>query len=151
MLTYKYSLISIADLFEIMKIEHRYFPDTLTIFHEAMYNLSNNKLSFKCKNHEIVGFVKSQYIPSQRTGVIDVLCVAKEHRRNRIGTTLIQKSIFAMKKEFPEINHVWLMASVSNIPAINLYKSMGFIYAEIIVNAYREGSDAIKMIYQIEK
>ena len=79
-----------------------------------------------------------------RKGHIVSLAVLPEARRKGIGTTLINKALDAMYREY-RADEYYLEVRVSNTPAINLYKKLNFKIIRIIPGYYLDGEDAYLM------
>lgn len=73
----------------------------------------------------VVGFVLG-YVMSRQNGHIDLLVVAKEHRRKGIGTKLSGKIVKKMRKK--NVNWIWLIAHETDAD-MNFYN----------VNHFKEG------------
>ncbi|MBS7287266.1 MAG: ribosomal protein S18-alanine N-acetyltransferase [Candidatus Freyarchaeota archaeon] len=107
---------------------------------------------------EIVGYIMnriekgmSSFNPSPfrlvKKGHVVSIAVMPEHRRKGIGKMLLKWGLRAMKEYGAE--EAILEVRVSNEPAINLYKKMGFIIVKTIRGYYHDGEDAYLMSKRI--
>ncbi|KAI8575134.1 hypothetical protein K450DRAFT_263214 [Umbelopsis ramanniana AG] len=76
-------------------------------------------------------------------GYIAMLAVAKEYRKRKIGTTLVQKSILAMKEQ--NADEVVLETEYTNAGALSLYQHLGFIRDKRLYRYYLNGVDAFRL------
>lgn len=95
-------------------------------------------------DNKIVGFVLGDI----KEGVVITLNVHPSFRRIGIATAL-------MKRLFEEFikkgcKKAVIQVRVDNIPAINLYKKLGFSFSSIIKNYYAVGIHAYEMIKNLE-
>ncbi|MEM0042669.1 MAG: N-acetyltransferase, partial [Thermofilaceae archaeon] len=70
--------------------------------------------------------------------------VIPEMRRKGIGTSLMLKAMEALRKYY-SVDEYYLEVRVSNTPAINLYKKLGFTPVKVIKGYYLDGEDAYLM------
>ena len=107
------------------------------------------------KDSEVVGYVMcrveidfSQFslIPfsSPKKGHIISIAVLPEHQRKGIGRALMEKALKNMVKIY-NAKRCYLEVRVSNYPAINLYKKIGFEVQRIIRGYYADGENAYIM------
>jgi len=104
------------------------------------------------KDDEIVGYVmcRIEYGISNlkksfaKKGHIISLAVIPSMRRRGIGEQLMRKALENMRKIY-NVNESFLEVRVSNIPAINLYKKLGFKTIRVIRKYYMDGEDAYLM------
>ncbi len=78
-------------------------------------------------------------------GHIVSVAVDAKYRRRGIGRELIKRVIEDLKGK---VIGITLEVRVSNEPAISLYSSLGFSTLEIWPNYYRDGENALVMIYR---
>lgn len=79
-----------------------------------------------------------------RKGHIVSIAVLKEYRRKGIGLKLMVESMSAMKDVY-NAKEVYLEVRVSNEPAINLYRKLGFQIIKRLPGYYSDGEDAYLM------
>lgn len=87
------------------------------------------------------GFAKKGHIIS--------IAVIPEARRKGIGTSLMVNAMKALK-EYYKVDEYYLEVRVSNYPAINLYKKLGFKPVRILKGYYVDGEDAYLMARSAE-
>lgn len=85
------------------------------------------------------GFVKKGHIVS--------IAVMPDHRRKGIGQALVTKAMEGM--HIYNAKQCFLEVRVSNMPAINLYKKLGFKITRTIHGYYSDGEDAYVMSRQL--
>ncbi len=72
-----------------------------------------------------------------------MLAVDPQHRRLGLGRLLIKKSIDKMKEEGAD--EIVLETELTNIAALKLYESFGFIRDKRLLTYYLNGNDAYKL------
>ena len=72
-----------------------------------------------------------------------MLAVQKGYRKRRIGTTLVERSIIAMRDN--DADEVVLETEVTNPKAIALYEKLGFARDKMLFRYYLNGVDAIRL------
>ena len=105
----------------------------------------------------IVGYIMTRidrgvsYYPYLATlkekGHIISLAVMPHARRRGIAESLLRSALEAIKKK--GIKEVYLEVRISNTPAINLYKKLGFRIAKRVPRYYADGEDAYVMLLQM--
>ncbi len=103
-------------------------------------------------NDEIVGYImcRVEHKPGfyrhflVRSGHVVSIAVLEQHRRRGLGYGLMA---YAMKSLHEEYNceETYLEVRVSNTPAINLYKKLGYEIVKIEAHYYLDGEDAYVM------
>jgi ribosomal-protein-alanine N-acetyltransferase len=104
------------------------------------------------ENGDVVGYVMCRIetgIPSfkllgiTRKGHVISIAVLPEHQREGIGCALMREAMEAM------VNHkakeCYLEVRASNVPAVNLYRKMGFEIIRTIRGYYADGEAAYLM------
>ncbi len=107
-------------------------------------------------NGKIVGYVMCRIEYGQgyvrnvmRTlGHVVSVAVREKFRRRGIATNLMLASMDAMKRVYG-VEEVYLEVRVSNEPAINLYRKLGFEIVKKIENYYLDGEDAYVMAREL--
>lgn len=87
--------------------------------------------------------LKPNALTKRKRGYIAMLAVDPNHRRLGLGRTLIAKAIEQMKAE--EADEVVLETEITNIAALKLYESFGFIRDKRLLTYYLNGNDAYKL------
>jgi ribosomal-protein-alanine N-acetyltransferase len=87
------------------------------------------------------GFFKGDFV---RRGHVVSIAVLEGYRRRGIGRALMIEGMSRMKNLY-NAQEVVLEVRVSNEPAINLYRSLGFKVVRILKGYYLDGEDAYLM------
>ncbi|RLE66137.1 MAG: ribosomal-protein-alanine N-acetyltransferase [Thermoprotei archaeon] len=104
-------------------------------------------------NGKIVGYImcrveygklKTGKLEYGRRGHIISIAVIPEMRGQGIGKTLMEKAMKALKEKY-KVNEYYLEVRVSNLPAIQLYRKLGFSIVDRIKKYYLDGEDAYLM------
>eukprot|EP00347_Sterkiella_histriomuscorum_P022383 403330679 len=82
-------------------------------------------------------------------GYIAMLAVHPEYRRIGLGRNLIKKSLDHMKEQGAD--EVILETELTNISALKLYESFGFIRDKRLLSYYLNGNDAYKLKLYIKE
>ena len=90
-------------------------------------------------NFGLGGFIKKGHIVS--------IAVLPQYRRRGIGYALVSKAMEGMR--FYDARQCFLEVRVSNLPAINLYKKLGFKISKIIRGYYSDGENAYLMTREL--
>ncbi|NLP35377.1 MAG: ribosomal protein S18-alanine N-acetyltransferase [Clostridiales bacterium] len=132
-----------SDLIEISRIEQDIFsePWSKEDFCKALKDANNGYLVAEVQGR-IAGYCGYWGIPPE--GFIYNVAVRKEFRRQQIGYQLLGKLLDKAKKN--GIKAFTLEVRSSNVPAINLYKRLGFEEAGIRKDFYSKPTeDAVIM------
>ncbi len=138
-----------SDLDEVMEIEEYSFP---TPWSREVYQYDierNSRARFYCARleagKEIVGYIGSWFVMDECH--IGTIATKKEYRELGIAKELIA---FTAKTALQEgISYIILEVRINNIPAINLYKSLGFIQIGIRKRYYSDtGEDALIYVHR---
>jgi ribosomal-protein-alanine N-acetyltransferase len=122
------------DLNQVMEIEEKSFSDPWreSFFSQDIDNESAMPLIAR-SNDRVVGYVCLWKILDEIQ--ISNIAVAPQLRRRGIGEKMIEKILkIAQEKDYRRIT---LDVRISNLPAINLYKKLGFSEAGRRKNYYR--------------
>jgi ribosomal-protein-alanine N-acetyltransferase len=104
------------------------------------------------ENGEVVGYIMCRIetgIPSfkmlgiTRKGHVISIAVLPEHQREGIGYALMREAMQAMVNY--KAKECYLEVRASNVPAVNLYRKMGFEVARTIKGYYADGEAAYVM------
>ncbi|MFQ6095750.1 MAG: ribosomal protein S18-alanine N-acetyltransferase [Candidatus Bathyarchaeia archaeon] len=105
---------------------------------------------------QVVGYIMCRMetgLPSFRTfelpkiGHIISIAVLPQYRGRGIGYSLIRRALWAMSRY--KAKECYLEVRVSNTPAINLYKKLGFKIAKTIRGYYADGESSYRMTRQL--
>ena len=78
-----------------------------------------------------------------RKGHVVSIAVMEGHRRKGLGKALMEEAMIAMKAR--GCREAFLEVRVSNAPAIELYKRLGFVEVRRVPYYYRDGETAMVM------
>ncbi|MEM1847689.1 MAG: ribosomal protein S18-alanine N-acetyltransferase [Thermofilaceae archaeon] len=141
------------DLDEVMKINRENLPENYPQFFFKLH-YENFPRAFLVAEHKgrIVGYIMCRVETgklytksgSGRQGHIISIAVIPEMRQKGIGTSLMLKAMEALRKYY-SVDEYYLEVRVSNTPAINLYKKLGFTPVKVIKGYYLDGEDAYLM------
>ena len=81
-------------------------------------------------------------------GHIVSIAVREKYRRRGIATNLLLKVLDVLKHNY-NASETYLEVRVSNAPAINLYKRLGFTVIKVLPNYYLDGEDAYLMAKEL--
>lgn len=117
------------------------FPETFIVAEEngEVVGYIMCRIETGLPNFGLGGFIKKGHIVS--------IAVLPGYRRKGIGQALICKAIEGMRRY--NAKQCFLEVRVSNIPAISLYKKMGFEISRVIRGYYADGEDAYLMVRDI--
>jgi len=76
------------------------------------------------------------------------IAVLPEYRRQGIGYALLSRALEAMTMKYGA-RECYLEVRVSNMPAVNLYKKLGFEVKKVIRGYYADGEDAYVMVKKL--
>ena len=116
---------------------YRRFPESFIVAEQdgkiVGYIMCRIELGFS--NFGFSGLIKKGHIVS--------IAVLPEFRRKGIAKALISRAMEGMK--LYKAKQCFLEVRVSNVPAVNLYKSLGFQITKTIHGYYADGEDAYVM------
>ncbi|MEM2676261.1 MAG: ribosomal protein S18-alanine N-acetyltransferase [Candidatus Bathyarchaeia archaeon] len=141
------------DLQRVMYINRVCLPENYgDYFFMDLYNRFPETFMVAEVNGEIVGYIMCRielglsnfgFSGFIKKGHIVSIAVMPEHRRKGIGYALVSKAMEGMR--FYGAKQAFLEVRVSNMPAINLYKKLGFKVVRTISGYYSDGEDAYVM------
>jgi ribosomal-protein-alanine N-acetyltransferase len=139
------------DLERVMYINRVCLPENYgDYFFVDLYNRFPETFIVAEGNGEIVGYVMcrielglSNFGGFIKKGHIVSIAVMPEHRRRGIGQALVTKALEGMR--LYNAKQAFLEVRVSNMPAISLYKKLGFKVTRTIHGYYSDGEDAYVM------
>jgi len=114
---------------------HMNFPETFIVAEE---------------DNKIIGYIMCRIesgflgFSQMKRGHVISIAVLPEYRRRGIGETLLREALQAMTNYY-NIKECYLEVRVSNSPAINLYKKIGFKIERTIRGYYADGENAYLM------
>jgi len=131
------------DLPIIQQIERLSFSTPYSTFY--MRSLLNNADIYYVAEYEgkIVGYIIARK-ENNKLGHIISIAVHPDYRRIGLGTVLMKKAEDSLRNL--GCYRVYLEVRVSNKPAIQLYKKLGYIIVRTIPSYYSDGEDAFLMV-----
>ena len=142
-----------SDLERVMHINHVCLPENYTtFFFMDLYQRFPETFIVAEEDGEIVGYIMCRIetgAPSfkplaiTRKGHVISIAVLPEHQREGVGYELMREAMRSMVNY--KARECYLEVRGSNVPAVNLYKKMGFEIARTIRAYYADGEDAYVM------
>jgi len=131
------------DLSRIQRIESLSFRNPYPPYYTKalIESLSDVSLVSEVEGR-IVGYIFAR-VEYGNIGHIITIAVDPEYRRMGIGEKLM-RAVLNILKELGCVS-VYLEVRVSNKPAINLYKKLGFVVKRRVPRYYKDGEDAFLM------
>lgn len=126
------------DIYTVLNLENQNFdypypPEIINFLYECYrdtFLVVENK-------EEVIGFVIG--ITQKDEGHILVIAIRDDYKKKGIGTFLMKKLMEIYEKK--GIKKLKLEVRVSNVPAISMYKRLGFKITNRLVNYYENGED----------
>lgn len=141
------------DLEQVMDINRRYLPENYTTyFFIDLHKRFPAAFIVAEENGRVVGYVMCRIetgMPSlrlmgfERKGHVISIAVLPENRRQGVARALMREVMKAML--FYKANECILEVRVSNKPAVNLYRKMGFQVKHTVRGYYSDGEAAYQM------
>lgn len=154
---YKLRRFKPSDLEGVIRINRESLPENYTaLFFMNLYKRFPETFIVAEVNREIVGYIMCRIetgIPSfkllgiTRRGHVISIAVLPNHQQKGIGYALMREATQAMVKY--NAKECYLEVRTSNIPAVELYKKLGFEIARTLRNYYADGEDAFVMARQL--
>jgi len=156
-LNYKFRRFKPSDLEGVIRINRECLPENYTpFFFMNLYKRYPETFIVAEVNKEIVGYILCRIetgIPSfkllgiTRRGHVISIAVLPKHQQKGIGYALMREATQAMVNY--QAKECYLEVRESNLPAVELYKKLGFEIARTIKNYYADGENAFVMAKQI--
>jgi ribosomal-protein-alanine N-acetyltransferase len=156
-LNYKFRRFKPSDLEGVMRINRECLPENYTTyFFMNLYKRYPETFIVAEVNREIVGYIMCRIetgIPSfkllgiTRKGHVISIAVLPKHQQKGIGYALMREATQAMVNY--KAKECYLEVRESNLPAVELYKKLGFEISRIIKNYYADGENAYLMAKQL--
>ncbi len=150
---YKLRRFKPSDLEQVMQINRACLPENYTtLFFMNIYKRFPEAFMVAEANKQLVGYIMCRIetgIPTlkllgiTRKGHVISIAVMPSHHRQGIGHTLMRGATKAMLEY--NAKECYLEVRKSNLPAVRLYKKMGFKIARTARNYYADGEDALVM------
>lgn len=142
-----------SDLEQVMHINRVCLPENYTtFFFMNLYQRFPETFIVAEENGDVVGYTMCRIetgIPSfkllgiTRKGHVISIAVLPEHQREGIGYALMCEAMEAMVNY--KAKECYLEVRASNVPAVNLYRKMGFEVARTMRGYYADGEAAYVM------
>jgi len=134
------------DKYSILMLEVEAFDEHNPYEYLGFYEVFQDGFFVCVQNNDIVGFIVG-YALSDSEGHIFSLAVSKFHRNHGIAELLIDHICTYFL--FKGLQRASLEVRVSNVPAINLYKKVGFDAVWIESKYYGDGEDGYVMMVNL--
>lgn len=117
------------------------FPETFIVAEEngEVIGYIMCRIESGLSNFSLGGFIKKGHVVS--------IAVMPEHRKKGIGEALVTKAMEGMR--LYNAKQAFLEVRVTNMPAISLYKKLGFEVTRAIHGYYSDGEDAYVMTKEL--
>jgi len=142
-----------SDLEQVMHINRVCLPENYTTsFFMDLYQRFPETFTVAEENGDVVGYIMCRIetgIPSfkllgiTRKGHVISIAVLPKHQRGGIGYALMREAMQAMINY--KAKECYLEVRASNLPAVNLYRKMGFEIKRTITGYYADGEAAYVM------
>jgi ribosomal-protein-alanine N-acetyltransferase len=153
-LAYKVRRFNESDLDKVIQINRKCLPENYSsTFFLDLYRSYPEGFLVAERDGEVIGYIMcrvefgfSEFGRFKLTKKIHIVSIAvmEEHRRKGLAKSLLTESIKALDKRYG-CSEVYLEVRVSNQPAINLYRKLGFQNIRIIRHYYIDSEDAMVM------
>jgi ribosomal-protein-alanine N-acetyltransferase len=150
---FKLRKFTVDDLQAVMKINRLCLPENyMDSFFIDLYRRFPETFVIAEENGEVVGYIMCRMEVGLSSiglgGVIrksHIVSIATlpEHRREGIANAIITKTMEAMREY--KAKQCYLEVRLTNDPAVNLYKKLGFEVTRTIHGYYADGEDAYVM------
>ena len=139
----KVRLFKPTDMFSVIKLAsdtltERYSPSLFTYFYETF----PQAFIVAEKTHKIIGFIVGVKIDSEKAKIL-MLSVSKLHRKQNIGSSLLNQFLEEISKE--NIKSISLEVRTDNEKAIKFYQKHDFKITEKLTEFYQNGEEAYTM------
>ena len=150
---YQLRLFMPSDLDGVIRINRECLPENYTtLFFMNLHKRFPETFIVAETNGKVTGYIMCRIetgIPSfkllgiTRKGHVISIAVLPEHQRRGIAHALMEETMQAMKSY--KAKECYLEVRTSNVPAVRLYKKLGFEIARTIRDYYADGEDAFMM------
>jgi ribosomal-protein-alanine N-acetyltransferase len=151
--TFALRLFRPEDLDRVMHVNKVCLPENYTpYFFMDLYQRFPETFIVAEENGEIVGYVMCRIesgppdwglLGISKKGHVISIAVLPEHQRKGIGQALMHRAMEGMRTY--KAKECYLEVRVSNTPAVNLYKKLGFKITRTLYGYYADGEDAYVM------
>ena len=158
--SYIIRLARLTDIDQIIKINRLSLPENYPYYFFVEHLKEYNGAFYVAEvDGQVVGYIMPRIewgfsnvkqIPTLvKKGHVVSIAVLEHYRRMGIGKSLLIASLKSMRDVY-KAEEVYLEVRVSNTPAINLYKKIGFKEAKVLKHYYADGEDAYLMARSLE-
>ncbi|MEM0351210.1 MAG: ribosomal protein S18-alanine N-acetyltransferase [Archaeoglobaceae archaeon] len=137
---------SLRDFNEVLEIDKEAFNPRNPSFDMFVYLTYCSDLLVADIGGKVVGYVVTMEV-DKVTGKIVSIAVRKDFRGRGIGEALLRKAIERLRSRGK--TRITLEVRVSNKPAQELYKKLGFKIMDTIPSYYSDGEDAYYMVLSL--
>lgn len=147
-----------SDLPRVIYINRSCLPENYpsSFFEELLENYGETFYVVESPSRDVVGYVmcRVEWKPGffaktiLKSLHIVSLAVLQEHRRRGLGYGLMAYAMYSGYHEYG-CRETYLEVRVSNTPAINLYKKLGYTVVKVATAYYLDGEDAYIMARQL--
>ncbi|KMT02203.1 hypothetical protein BVRB_9g206640 [Beta vulgaris subsp. vulgaris] len=129
---------------DVVRIEKKIFPKHESLSKSFCEELrkKNAGLVYAYVNGEVAGYAMYSW-PSSLFALITKLAVKEKYRRQGYGEALLRAAI--LKCQSRNIQRISLHVDPSRIPAVDLYKKLGFRIDCLVAKYYSADRDAYRM------
>ncbi len=139
---------NVKDFKDIMEIDREAFSPRNPVYDVYIYVTYGSDLLVADIGGKVVGYIAVMDMDRETSKIVS-LAVKKEFRRRGIDTKLLSTAIERCRERGKK--RVMLEVRVSNYPAQNLYKKIGFKIVDVIPNYYQDGEDAYLMVLDLNQ
>ncbi|MEM1602187.1 MAG: ribosomal protein S18-alanine N-acetyltransferase [Candidatus Bathyarchaeia archaeon] len=153
--TYTLRRFRLEDLDQVMYINRTCLPENYsTYFFIDLYKSFPETFIVAEEDNQVVGYIMCRIesgfsgLSLTKRGHVISIAVLPEYRRRGIGEALLKEALQSMANYYG-VKECYLEVRVSNTPAINLYKKVGFKIERVIRGYYADGENAYLMRIKI--
>ncbi len=151
--TYKLRKFSMSDLNAVIEINRVCLPENYSqFFYVDLYRRFPETFLVAEEDGKVVGYIMCRievglgdigFTGLRKKGHVVSVAVIPEHRKKGVGEALVSSAMESMKTYGAK--QCYLEVRVSNDPAVNLYKKLGFEVTRTAQGYYADGEDAYVM------
>ncbi|MBS7635068.1 ribosomal protein S18-alanine N-acetyltransferase [Candidatus Bathyarchaeota archaeon] len=144
------------DLNQVIYINQICLPENYsTHFFIELYNNFPETFIVAEEEEKVVGYIMCRIesgfsgLGLIKRGHVVSIAVLPGYRRKGIGGALLKEALHAMAAHY-NVKECYLEVRVSNVPAINLYRKIGFRIDRVIRGYYANGENAYLMSIKLD-
>jgi len=129
--------MTIEDIPQVAEIFISYWG-TMCLYHDTVFErIIDQNISFVYRiQNEVIAFCLMEYDHIKDIAEVDLLCVKKEYRGYHLGKSILSFSINFCRRL--GLKNFSLHVSTTNMPALKLYKKLGFFVCRYIEKYYSD-------------